>query len=225
MAEVSEGLDARDALPPLLRPDMLMDVESYGLWEAHAIDVLAGEGPPEAALARLAHEVELLRAWTPATGSLAARITAITAIPAGSGPRYPEPAAGIEEVLETLPAELQPLALPVDAASIDERLVGPNWASLARPLRQYLAGRLVGAWVAYQGRGLRTVVRYLATSLAVVRHEAIRACAAAGHPLDGARLLDAIRAADDLLVHRADALALARRLSRIEDTNLIALSP
>ena len=36
-----EGLDARDALPPLLRPGMLTDHEGYDAWERRAIDLLA----------------------------------------------------------------------------------------------------------------------------------------------------------------------------------------
>jgi hypothetical protein len=195
-----------------------MDIESYSSWEAHAIDVLADERRlPEDALARLAQEVELLRTWTPGAGPLAAHVAAIIEIPDVSSTRYPDPVAGIEEVLAAVPAELRPTSLAEDAAAVADTLVGPAWPSLARPLRHYLAGRLFGSWIAYQGRGLRTVVRYLATALALVRHEATRACAAARQPLDRERLVGAIRAADDLLMHRADSLELARRLSRIED--------
>jgi hypothetical protein len=217
MAADHEGFDAREALPPLLRPGLLMDVESYGLWEAHAIEVLADDSrSPESALSRLAGEVESLRAWTPGAGTLARQVAAIGGIPCNSGLRYMEAAAGIEEVLESVPGELRPAALPVNAAAIDQGLVGPGWVSFGRPLRYYLAARLLGAWVAYQGRGLRTVMRYLAVALAAVRHEAIKVCAADEGPLDRERLVEAIRAADDLLVHRADSLALARRLSSVE---------
>lgn len=59
-----EGLDARETWPPLLTDRVLMDYDSYALWEAHAIDVLAGEGSagqtPAAALARLRAEAEEL---------------------------------------------------------------------------------------------------------------------------------------------------------------------
>ncbi len=40
-----EGLDARDALPPLLRPGMLTDFEGYDAWERAAIALLAQERP------------------------------------------------------------------------------------------------------------------------------------------------------------------------------------
>ena len=36
-----EGLDAREALPPLLRPGMLTDLEGYDAWERAAIALLA----------------------------------------------------------------------------------------------------------------------------------------------------------------------------------------
>ena len=36
-----EGLDAREALPPLLGPGMLTDHEGYDAWERRAIGVLA----------------------------------------------------------------------------------------------------------------------------------------------------------------------------------------
>jgi Fe-S-cluster containining protein len=41
-----DGLDAREAWPPLLRPGVLMDVESYGAWERQGIDLLTRDGVP-----------------------------------------------------------------------------------------------------------------------------------------------------------------------------------
>jgi hypothetical protein len=40
-----EGLDATDALPPLLRPGMLMDFDGCDAWERHAIEKLDAGGP------------------------------------------------------------------------------------------------------------------------------------------------------------------------------------
>jgi hypothetical protein len=45
--ELPEGLDARDALPPLRHPRMLMDLESYGAWERSLVTALAGSDSPE----------------------------------------------------------------------------------------------------------------------------------------------------------------------------------
>src|SRR5436305_1397197 len=35
-----DGLDAREVWPPLLRPGVMMDLESYAAWERHGIAVL-----------------------------------------------------------------------------------------------------------------------------------------------------------------------------------------
>jgi hypothetical protein len=61
------------------------------------------------------------------------------------------------------------------------------------------------------------VVESLTASLAVVRVEAAQQCAAAGRALDEPLLRDAIRMADLLLLHEADAQALATTWSRTED--------
>ncbi len=45
-----EGLDAREALPPLLRPGLLTDLAGYRTWERTVIEILASPGTPEAAL-------------------------------------------------------------------------------------------------------------------------------------------------------------------------------
>jgi hypothetical protein len=37
LSEPIEGLDARDALPPLVRPDLLSDVAGYDAWEAAVV--------------------------------------------------------------------------------------------------------------------------------------------------------------------------------------------
>jgi hypothetical protein len=64
-----EGLAARDALPPLLRPGVLMDWTSLERWEHFAVSVLADEGrSPEAALDVLASAAEKAHRWTPDDG-------------------------------------------------------------------------------------------------------------------------------------------------------------
>jgi Fe-S-cluster containining protein len=70
------GLDVRDALPPALRPDMLMDWESWWLWEAEAVALLDAARSPVDAIARLAVAVEHARSWAPVTESLSDRIRA-----------------------------------------------------------------------------------------------------------------------------------------------------
>ncbi len=116
----------------------------------------------------------------------------------------------------TIPAGLAGPVLPEGLEATDARFVRPVWGDFARPVRQFLAAHAFGAWIAYQGDGLRTSVRALAGSLAVLRVEANRQAARAERRLDETLLLDAIRAADHLLVHLASRERMARQLSTIE---------
>jgi len=62
-----EGLDARAAWPPLLRPGVLMCWDSHVRWEAHQIATFArAELSPEQALQLLARQAEAIRSWPPA---------------------------------------------------------------------------------------------------------------------------------------------------------------
>ncbi len=66
-----EGLDARGAWPPLLRPGVLAGVAAYRRWERIVVEWLAAaEGGAEAALARVAAMTREITSWTPAAGSL-----------------------------------------------------------------------------------------------------------------------------------------------------------
>ncbi len=51
---VLDGLDARDVWPPVLRPGVMMDLESYTAWEQRAIELLTRSGiAPRVALRAL----------------------------------------------------------------------------------------------------------------------------------------------------------------------------
>ena len=227
-----EGLDARDALPPLLRPGVLMDWPSLERWERFAVSVLAEEDhSPEAALDVLAAAAEDARRWTPAAGPFAPFFEGVLAL----SPREPAPAPsfrgasvapGDEESAGAggawqLVADCVPRGAPLPPApeglgEADERWVAPAWPALALPIRRWLAAKAFASWVALQGEGLRTTVAFLRVALGVLRAEAARGSAEAGRVLDADLLLEAIRRADLLLVHLADPEALARRLSRCE---------
>ena len=204
-----EGLDARDALPPLLRPGMLMDVHSYGAWEAGAVSVLTDSSVSlDASVQRLASIVEDIRRWHPGAGALIEHVrTAFN--------RHVTGGTGIP--LDDAEVARAEAGLDGDAGAGDERYVAAAWAGFTEPLRKYAASRLFGSWVAYQGRGLRTVLASVRCALAVVRIEAVRACAAAERPLDAALLRHAIRQTELLLVHKADRQDLASRLSHVEN--------
>ena len=62
-----------------------------------------------------------------------------------------------------------------------------------RAVKRWLAARLFGNWIAYQGDGLPAIVRYLRDCLATVTTELARD----GNPLE------AVRRSDLLIVHKA----------------------
>lgn len=66
-----DGLDARGAWPPLLRQGVLMDFESYGAWEAHAIALLTrGDRAAADAVAVLEDTTARIARWSPGAAPL-----------------------------------------------------------------------------------------------------------------------------------------------------------
>jgi hypothetical protein len=66
-----DGLDARGAWPPLLRPGVLMDFESYDAWEHLGVELLTRDGvAPHAALAALERAAARIASWTAEEGPL-----------------------------------------------------------------------------------------------------------------------------------------------------------
>jgi hypothetical protein len=70
-------------------------------------------------------------------------------------------------------------------------------------VKRWLAARLFGTWIAYQGNGLDTIVGYLRACLDVFSVELAR---------DG-RPREAIRRADHLIIHEASSQQLANLLN------------
>jgi hypothetical protein len=115
-----------------------------------------------------------------------------------------------------VPLDLEPEPLPPDFADTDAELVEPAWHSFAVPISRYLAGRAFASWISWQGRGVATAVAALSAARAVLRVEAGRQCRTAGRTLDRPLLVQAIRRADLLLVHKVPSQALANRLAAVE---------
>jgi hypothetical protein len=70
-----DGLDARGAWPPLLRPGVLMDLESYDVWERLGVELLTREGvAPGVALSALERTAARIAAWTPGVEPLPRRV-------------------------------------------------------------------------------------------------------------------------------------------------------
>jgi Fe-S-cluster containining protein len=177
-----DGLDAVDALPPLLHPRMLMDLEGYAAWETHMVRRFAVDATPESALDALARDVEDLRRWRPGGAALA-------------------------EVIAALPPRAPDRRLSAD----------PALGRFSAPVCRYLAARAFANWCAYQGHGLRTILRSLEASLDVLKGEIARACAAAERPLDQQLFIEAVRATDLLLVYRSSREQLAQAWSQAEE--------
>jgi hypothetical protein len=236
-----EGLDAREALPPFLRPGVLMDWPSLERWERFCVSTLAEAGrSAEDALGLLETAAEEARRWTPERGAFGVFFEGVlesavqgvlrdgtrepgAALPEAlrNGLRDSRDSAGRESrewrlVAETVPHCAQLPAAPEGLGDADDRWVEPAWPSLARPVRRWLAAKAFASWLALQGEGLRTAVLGLRVSLGVLRAEATRGCAEARLSLDSDLLKEAFRRADLLLVHLADPEVLARRLSRVE---------
>ena len=67
-----EGMDARGALPPLLAPDVLMDLDSYSAWEREAVRLLARDDwTADQALGALTSATATLSKWRPGGEPLA----------------------------------------------------------------------------------------------------------------------------------------------------------
>lgn len=72
----ADGLDARTSLPPALRPDVLMDWESWWEFERLAVEELNRDKTPREILARFGQVVENVRTWKPGDGELIERVQA-----------------------------------------------------------------------------------------------------------------------------------------------------
>jgi len=223
-----EGLDAREALPPFVRPGVLMSWPAHARLEEHAVATLArSELTPEAALAALATTAERLRAWAPREGPFDAFAERVIDAVSFAPPPFAPPAsleaalADWDRVAAAVPTG-RPLSSPraaLEAVGIGRalELVEAGWVELQAPVRRWLAARAFASWLALQGQGARTTALGLRVALGVLRAEAAAGCAASGgQPLAPAILKEAVRRADLLLHHLVDVEALARRLSRCE---------
>lgn len=183
------GLDARESLPPLLRPDMAMAWTDWRAFEARAVAVL-GRSDLEAstALSHIAAVIERLRAWRPAEGPL--RPTIDDAFSDATGRSTPDtPAAEqlIAAVLEAIPHDIRPTTLTT------------HTYTRAPAHRRFVIAHAFASWTAHLGLGLRSWLRGLHAADALVR-------AGLG-----------VGQADLLLRHLADPYELAGRWSEAED--------
>ena len=157
------GLDVRTNLPPLLRPDMLMDWEAWWEWERRAVDTIGRpERSPEQALALLSAAVEAVRRWTPDDGALLSAIhDGFVSAATGRGQR-PIFRSALSDALSAIPADLRPARV--------ERLDSPS----ATAARAFLAAHAFANWTAHLGQGLRSWLRSLEAAWALVNELGVR---------------------------------------------------
>jgi hypothetical protein len=177
------------------------------------------QGRPESVLATLMRDADLLRRWRPGTVRLS---EAVWELPNDIIDAAPEAALGPslqlrDEVIRAVPDDLKP---PHDEAGLEEawiHCVHALWDGYHAPINRYLAAKAFASWTAYQGRGIKTIVRGLEAALALVRVESARQCRNAARVLDADLLLEAIRQADFALNHLAVGEDLAKAWSTVED--------
>ena len=212
-----EGLDARTAWPPLLRPDCLFDDDAYDALERHTSAWLTDDHvTPWVALGALSRWWEHLRAWRGSSGPLVALVEQGAAdIPSHTQASWDVPA--LRPVLRgalhaTVPAALRAqLARPhIDELELDDVFV--HEADARRLAGRYLVARFFGSWLAYQGEGLRSQLAGLCMALTTLEDGM---AAASGAALD--RVRTGIRAADLAMLHLAVPEAVARAASRFEE--------
>jgi hypothetical protein len=168
------GLDATTSLPPLLRPDMLMDWESWWEWERLSVDIIANsDDDPARSLARLGHAVEHVRPWLPADGALIDRVResfdhARRSRIADWQPGPSELDARRDEILGAIPPHLAPRTPQIARRAEARRLRTRNIPHSARRTAHFLVSHAFANWTAHLGRGLRTWQRSIEAPLALL---------------------------------------------------------
>jgi hypothetical protein len=213
-----EGLDARDALPPLVRPGLLCDLDGYQAWEQAGIATFArGDLTADQALRVIAAVTDVVRVWQPREETMVARVArAFHATRPEDGTNVASQTRAME-IVSALSA-----GRAADLAPIDRfedrwtRYVADHFAPFERPMKNYLAARLFANWIAYQGLGLRSIVEWLRTCAAVVRHNLLDRVLESGSIPVASDFIEAVRNADLLLLHVLDTAAFAKHVAPLE---------
>ena len=149
------GLDARHALPPLVRPNLLMDWDAWWECERLAVSLLTGADSPSDALARLRAVVLDVESWSPADGPLLERVRSAFR----QDLRSP-----VDVSADALVAAVH-AAIPADLAS-PPALVEPRPTD--RAARRFLAAHAFANWPIHLGPGLRVWLRSIEAAWALL---------------------------------------------------------
>jgi hypothetical protein len=158
------GLDARAAMPPLVRPDMLMDWDSWWQFERRTVDLLAHSGSSaHDALLDLGGIVERTRTWHPSDGPLDVHVRrqfeSISKSPIPQFSNSPIPPS---------------LKSPIPQFPNSPIPQFPNSPISDQVLRRFLAAHAFANWTAHLGRGLRTWWRSLDAAHTLARRYGVR---------------------------------------------------
>ena len=194
LSEPVEGLDARAALPPLLCPDVLMDLDAYEAWEKAAVIEFSNCRHADVALRRIASATDRLREWRPGGPSLDAAMASAFARADGAEPSWMDQGLPLARTLNRGVVSLD------DNANSQPRTAD----GVERVIANYLAARAFGSWIAYQGRGLRTIVTWLRACHDIVRLLAFRLAADQDREVTIPDVIEAIRQADYVMLHTID---------------------
>lgn len=234
-----EGFDATATIPPLVRPGVAFDNQSYSRWEAWQVAVLGIDDlGAEQALGIIARAAEALRSWTPAHGPLfdtieravaeaglaASRVhtgglgeSPLTRVDASTAART------YERVARAVAPGLPVPDVPPDIDDVIVRLVRPEWTGLRRAVCRFLAAKVFAAWSAYLGQGVRTNLAVVGVALEVLKVECARYAGQSGRPLDEFLFIDAVRQSDLILEHLVDRATLVRLVGDVESAPAVPL--
>jgi hypothetical protein len=214
LEEPIEGLDAREALPPLVRPGLLADIEGYAAWEEAAVRSCIESFCAETALATIEAATERIRAWRPNHGPLA---QAVREAFRGAHPRSPLPELSAPfSIVRELTGPHPLMEVPPTFVEDWERLRHTASGVMRHAVGRYLAASAFANWIAYRGQGLRSVVAWLRACHDVLRVQIVRHLRETERPIVAADILEPIRMADYIMIHTVDSMAFGRAATAIE---------
>jgi hypothetical protein len=218
-----EGLDARKALPPLLRPGLLCDLEGYEEWERAGVASFARPDCYATCLNDLAAATEAIRQWRPGARSLSEGVRLAFAHARADTRTSWSHGEAMHRVVRLTTGfaddDLKPIVNFDNEWETGIDISKNDWFD--RGMKNYLAARLFGNWIAYQGQGLRTIVEWLRTCTAVFHHFVLQRLIGSGLPLDHSVFIESVRSTDLLLLHVLDSGSFARDVARLEESRLI----
>lgn len=211
-----EGLDVREALPPPLHAKVLMDYDGLEAWESGVLALWSQVGiSPERGLAVLRDAALRACRWRPGVEPLASHVQRAlreancrqTSTVTETRP-WTAAIRTHDDVCACVPRDWRPReSMPLRESFA--RFVAPVWPAFTRPICRYLAARSFANWTLQMGGGVLGHVASIAGAHDVLVVEAARLCELEQGAVNAARLLEAFRRADHLLLHlaRHDAVA------------------